>query len=74
MQLQFLQGEVVGFLRQHKGQHFSKPAIAQAVAENLVRTSRSNEPVEALSESILTELQKHQLRAWPKITRKELVH
>lgn len=74
MELQFLQGEVVGFLRQHQGQHFSKSEIAHAVAWNLVRTQRSNESIDTLSETILFELQKHQLRTWPNITRRELVH
>lgn len=74
MQLQFLQGEVTHFLRQHKGQLFTKPQIAHAVAKNLVRTNRSEESIDTLSETILTELEKHQLRTWPKITRRQCVH
>lgn len=74
MELQFLQGEVTSFLRQHRDELFTKPQIARAVAEHLVETSRSNEPIEMLSGEILTELERHRLRDWPRIKRQATHH
>jgi hypothetical protein len=74
MELQFLQGEMVSFLRQRQGKVFTKPQIARAVAEHLIETKRSDEPLETLSGEILSELERHRLRDWPRITRQVTCH